>query len=247
MPINGLLDNQMVTEGIAAGAGFALKPGQGHGAGNLCMTKLLATTRYNLAANFNSYADNQLVPAGLWNSGVVSYSVSISFSNFNSAAAACSAIGSTAMSLLYKADSGPVANGTVFYQDANLTTIFPGTNLFKVITTMVGRVNSSGVVGEYQSCSAGSAPPTPTGLYANSIGSEIGLGWNVSSGATGYILFRSTSSRGTYSQVYSGPHTNYTDGPFANNITYFYRVLASNNGQNSALSAIVSATTGAQN
>jgi hypothetical protein len=66
MPISGLLDNQMVTEGVAAGAGFPLNSGQSHGSGGLCMTKLAATTRYNLAANFGSYLNNQLVPAGPW-------------------------------------------------------------------------------------------------------------------------------------------------------------------------------------
>jgi hypothetical protein len=69
MAISGLADNQMVTEGVAAGAGFPLRSGESHGSGGKCMTKLAATTRYNLQANFGSYADNQLVPASLWAAG----------------------------------------------------------------------------------------------------------------------------------------------------------------------------------
>jgi hypothetical protein len=69
--ISGVADNQMVTEAAAAATtAFALNSGQTRVSSNILMTKLDAITRYNLAANFGSYANNQLIPATLWASGV---------------------------------------------------------------------------------------------------------------------------------------------------------------------------------
>jgi hypothetical protein len=69
--INGVADNQMVTEAAAAATtAFTLNSGQTRVSSNLIMTKSAATTRYNLQANFGSYTDNQLVPATLWASGL---------------------------------------------------------------------------------------------------------------------------------------------------------------------------------
>lgn len=60
MPINGLGANQIPTE--AQASVFVLKSGQAHGSTNLCLTKLVANTKYHLIqSNLSGYANNQLV------------------------------------------------------------------------------------------------------------------------------------------------------------------------------------------
>jgi fibronectin type 3 domain-containing protein len=91
------------------------------------------------------------------------------------------------------------------------------------------------------------APATPTGLAVNSpTSTTLTVSWNSSSGATGYLLYRSSSASGTYSQIYSGNVTSYMDGsgtvltPYT---TYYYEVMAINGTASSALSSYVSGTT----
>ena len=66
MSFNSLASNQMVTEADAATGGFSLNPGQSHGSGNLCMTRNMATTRYNLNSSYLEGAGNQLMPKRAW-------------------------------------------------------------------------------------------------------------------------------------------------------------------------------------
>ncbi|MDN3450069.1 DUF5011 domain-containing protein [Planococcus sp. APC 3906] len=70
--------------------------------------------------------------------------------------------------------------------------------------------------------------PSPSGLKAvsNSIDS-IKITWGAVSGATGYEVYRSTSSTGTYSRI--GPTTSYNglvDPDVPTNKTYYYKVRA---------------------
>lgn len=81
---SGLTDNQMVTEGKALEANLPLKVNQSNVSSNLCMTKDMATQRYNLAANFGSYLGNQLIPANLWASAIVSFSGNLIVGNTSS-------------------------------------------------------------------------------------------------------------------------------------------------------------------
>lgn len=68
MPINGLANNQMVSEAAAAASGnLTLKSGQSGTDSNKCMTKYAAQTRYRLdTGSMSTYVDNQLPPSIAW-------------------------------------------------------------------------------------------------------------------------------------------------------------------------------------
>ena len=86
-------------------------------------------------------------------------------------------------------------------------------------------------------------PVAPVGLTATASNSLVALSWNTVSGATSYNVERSVVSGGPYTLLSSGlTVTNYTDSVVTNGTTYFYVVLAVNNGCDSTNSIQVSAT-----
>lgn len=89
------------------------------------------------------------------------------------------------------------------------------------------------------------APAAPTGLSAATLSaSQIHLSWNVSSGATGYIVKRATTSGGPYTTVATGVSTtSYDDSGLASSTTYYYVVSALNDNGESANSSEANATT----
>ncbi len=90
-------------------------------------------------------------------------------------------------------------------------------------------------------------PATPTGLTAAVSGSnQINLSWNASSGATGYTVYRSATSGGTYASVGSVSATTFANSGLIASTTYYYKVQATNSAGSSAQSAYVSATTAAE-
>jgi hypothetical protein len=86
-------------------------------------------------------------------------------------------------------------------------------------------------------------PPTPTGLAATAGNASVSLSWAASSGATGYNIYRSTTSggEGTTAVATTGS-TSYTDTGLTNGTKYYYKVAATNGGGTSAQSSEVSAT-----
>ncbi len=88
------------------------------------------------------------------------------------------------------------------------------------------------------------APAAPTGLRASVYSNQISLSWTAPAGATSYIVRRATASAGPYSSLpatVTGTYYNDSGLPFST--TYYYRVIAVNNGGQSPESATVSATT----
>jgi hypothetical protein len=158
MAWSNVANNQMVSYFDASTSGIPLLSGQSHfttlPAANQCMTKANMQAKYNLnATNLNPYASNQLVPKSAWATAVTSYFVPVSYSQFSTATLACAELGFSGMGGLYKATSAPVGNGTVLYQNAGLTILFPGIGYFQIIDGMIGRLSNVGVVSEYQGCS----------------------------------------------------------------------------------------------
>ncbi|HXI72116.1 MAG TPA: family 16 glycosylhydrolase [Verrucomicrobiae bacterium] len=91
-----------------------------------------------------------------------------------------------------------------------------------------------------------SAPSTPTGLTVSPGSSKVYLNWDASSsGATGYVVKRSSSSGGPYTTVASPASNNYTDSGLANCSTYYYVVAATNSVGASTNSSEQSASLGA--
>ena len=57
-------------------------------------------------------------------------------------------------------------------------------------------------------------------------GSSIKVSWSAVTGAAGYQLYRSTTSTGTYTRVYSGQDRTYTDTALTSGKAYYYKVRA---------------------
>lgn len=88
-------------------------------------------------------------------------------------------------------------------------------------------------------------PAVPTGLSVNNAtANSLTISWNISSGASNYQLWRSMSDpNGTYSAIYAGTNTFYTDNQMIySGITYYYKIRAINGAGVSDLSSIVSRT-----
>jgi len=84
----------------------------------------------------------------------------------------------------------------------------------------------------------------PTGLTATASSSSITISWSSVSGATGYYIYRSTSSSGTYSKYDNTSYASYTDTWPSSGTTYYYKVSAYNsNSGESQQSAYISART----
>lgn len=75
--------------------------------------------------------------------------------------------------------------------------------------------------------SAQATPPAPTTMVATKASaSSVKLTWGTVSGTTGYEVYRSTSSGGTYSLLKSSTSNSYTDTSLTKNVTYYYKVRA---------------------
>jgi len=87
-------------------------------------------------------------------------------------------------------------------------------------------------------------PATPTEVTAAPASStSITVSWSAVTGATGYKVYRSSSSSGTYTSVGTPTTNSYTDTGLTSNTTYYYKVSASNSAGESAQSSSVSAKT----
>jgi len=96
----------------------------------------------------------------------------------------------------------------------------------------------------YDNYNYSTVPSTPTGLYASaSSSSSVTLSWSTVSSATSYIVYRSSSSGGTYTQIGTPTSTSYTNTGLSASTTYYYKVAAKNSYGTSSLSGYVSATT----
>lgn len=76
------------------------------------------------------------------------------------------------------------------------------------------------------------APDAPTGLYVASSGSAAVpnclLRWNAPSGATSYVVYRSTRETSGYTQIGTVQYNSYSDESVKIGNTYYYRVKAKN-------------------
>jgi len=84
----------------------------------------------------------------------------------------------------------------------------------------------------------------PTGVTATAASStSITVSWGAVSNATGYLIYRSDSSSGTYTQVGNSTGTSYTNTGLSPGTTYYYKVAVSNSVVTGLQSSSVSATT----
>jgi autotransporter-associated beta strand protein len=89
------------------------------------------------------------------------------------------------------------------------------------------------------------APPlAPDGVTASAASqTQINLGWNAVSGATGYQVWRSNSWGGSYSQIGTPATAGYQDSGLSAGTTYYYMVRATSGNGSSGNSTVATATT----
>ena len=187
-------------------------------------------------------------PTGVTATAQSSSSISISWSSVS---------GATGY-YIYRSSS---ASGTYSQVGTSTTTSYSNTGLSASTTYYykVAAYNSNGTSSQSSydyatTSSSGSGgggvtkPSAPTGVSATAQSSfSILVSWNAVSTATGYRVYRSSSSSGTYSIFAGGASplsaTSWTDTSCQPNTAYYYKVVAVNDGGDSNQSSTASATT----
>jgi len=108
----------------------------------------------------------------------------------------------------------------------------------------VAAVNSGGESPQSSYVTATTLLAAPTGVtaVANST-SSITISWSSVAGATGYRVYRSGTSDGTYTEVGSSSSTSYTNTGLTAGTTFYYKVAAYNSGGEGSKSNMVSVAT----
>jgi chitodextrinase len=87
-------------------------------------------------------------------------------------------------------------------------------------------------------------PNIPTGISASAnSSSSITITWKNVSGASGYRIYCSSSSSGSFRQVGSTTSTSYTNTGLSANTTYYYKITAYNSKGESSQSTAISVKT----
>jgi len=110
--------------------------------------------------------------------------------------------------------------------------------------TGLGTFNGANLLADLSG--GGSAPPAvpnaPTNLKAAAGNAQVALTWAASAGATGYSVYRATTSGGETLLKSGLTAASYTDTGLTNGTTYFYQVAAVSSAGTSGKSSEVSAT-----
>jgi fibronectin type 3 domain-containing protein len=86
--------------------------------------------------------------------------------------------------------------------------------------------------------------PLPTSVKTASTYNSVNLSWSAASGVSGYEIYRSTSSTGTYTKIATTSSTSYTNTSLNTGTTYYYKIRAYKSGTPttfSSFSPVVSA------
>jgi len=144
----------------------------------------------------------------------------------------------------YKIYRSTTSSGT--YAEISTSTTTSYTNIGLTAGTVyyykISAYNSSGE-GSQSSISAITLPAVPTGITTTANSTSITISWSNVTGTSGYKIYRSTTSSGTYEEVGTSATTSYTDIGLTSNTTYYYKVTAYNSGGESSKSNTVSVAT----
>lgn len=88
------------------------------------------------------------------------------------------------------------------------------------------------------------APSTPTNFTTQSVGYDnVSMSWGAVPTADNYTIYRSQTADGNYTSIGNTTDISYSDTGLTQNTTYYYKVSASNSGDESPLSDYIAATT----
>jgi len=105
-----------------------------------------------------------------------------------------------------------LTTGTTYYYKIEAYTMVGTTKIYSAFTSVV---------------SAKPIPATPTGLTAaRASATSIKISWNAVTGATGYAMYRSTSSTSGFTYVKTVTSASYTNTGLTTGTTYYYQIKA---------------------
>ena len=176
------------------------------------------------------------IPTGLSATATSSQAISVSWT----------AVAGAATYTLQRATSasGPwtqiYTGATAAFGDSGLQA---GTTYYYEVRTNTATGNSA-YSSSVSATTLAAVPNPPTGLTVSASALQtLSVSWNAVSGATNYVLDRSTSSSGPYAQLYSGTTAAFADSGLQFGTTYYYEVNATTGGGTSTFSSVVSGTT----
>ncbi len=124
---------------------------------------------------------------------------------------------------------------TVSYAD---TKAQPGvTYYYKVV--LINQYDGKTIYGSYSSAVSGTLLAAPQNVTVTSIAeNQLNITWSEVAGASGYVVYRSTELDGTYTEVgavASPSVTTYSDSTVTKGVTYYYKIKAVDNYNNSSV------------
>jgi kumamolisin len=102
-----------------------------------------------------------------------------------------------------------------------------------------GSFNGANLIAILTNTQPVQVPSAPQNLSATAGNAKVTLNWTASTSATQYLVYRRTSSYGSFSQIATTSGASYVNSNLTNNTTYYYYVKASNSAGTSAASSTV--------
>jgi fibronectin type 3 domain-containing protein len=160
-----------------------------------------------------------------------------------------SSVGSIGITLLWNPVTGATeyriyrsssASGTYTQIGTSTGASYTNTGLSGATTYYykVSAYNTGGESAQSGQVSGTTTPAVPSGVTASQASSTSStVSWNPVTGATGYRIYRSLSSSGTYTQVGTSTGASYTNTGLTSGTYYYYKVSAYSSVGESALSS----------
>ncbi len=182
---------------------------------------------YSSSANGKTQLKPLVAPTGLALSSITNQSMTLSWTPVS---------GATSYKIYKSTSSG---NSTSYYTSTSSTSkSITGLNSGRTYYFWVTGVRNN-VEGLKSSSKSGLTKPTyPSGVSVGSATtSSLRISWNSVAGASGYKVYRSTSSNGSYSYIATTSSTSYTNIGLTAGKKYYYKVQAYNNTGSSSYSS----------